>query len=353
MKVDQGQAIEEFTAMVESESALTSERRTLSAATLVDLRNPDVAEWFDLLSTDMPAMVALERVTEISKACTATGWTISVFAGARKIFEYLPAGVREDILVQCGGVPLLAAGLMPAGTVRLVGGEAFLSGRWPYVSGAEYADYILLAASVPSAGATEVRFFPVPQQDVLVEDTWTTVGLGGTRTNAVTVTDLPVSVEASCSRIEWLTGVSGDRQGVPGAALSGLTFLAPALGAAYAAFDSLVLSVRRTPLSEYEVVRLSGLLHSVQLLLQDNATLIDSRVGGKESRARIDRNSAYAAEVLHEASARMKALGGTSGMMQSPLGRAVGDLDTAISHVALKYETAACRTFPDTVFAPS
>lgn len=336
--------------MVGNESGTTSAKRTLPPETISQLRTPAIATWFDLADPAEHASVSLDRVTSVSKACPSTGWTVSVFAGARRIFSYLPLGIQEDILARWDDVPLFAAGLMPSGTIKVEDGKTLLSGRWPYVSGADYADYILLAALIQSDKEPEVRFFPVAREALVIEDTWTTVGLGATRTNAVVVTALEVDLGASCPRNAWLRGVSNGNQGTSGAALSGLTFLAPALGAAYSAFDTMVCSTRRTPLTEYEVTRLSGMLHSVQLLLNDSASLAAGGAPGSDIGAKIDRNSAYAAEVLHDASSKLKALGGTSGLMRGPFGRAIADLDTAVTHVALKYETAACRSFPDTVF---
>lgn len=336
----------DFLEEVISSKEVAHTSRSLPERTRDLLRRKEIAVHYDLHGVQQPPTIKAQRIAEISKACPSTGWTLSVLSGARNIFSYLPTATQKSY-AKDNSITLFAAGLIPSGQVETKDGKTFLSGKWPYVSGAEYSDVILLAARSGEGASTQIRFYPVKTENVEILDTWNAVGLRATRSNTVVVEAMEVDSSDSCDRAEWLTGDKG-RKNNQGAVNSALTFLAPALGAAQLGFSELVRWTKHTDITDYELTLLAGRIRAVELLIHDIAKMAQESAP-HAFQPDIDRNAVTATRLLHEASTALKSLGGTSALTETPLSQAIHDLDTAISHVALKYETSAARTFPPTL----
>src|SRR6201985_828641 len=82
--------------------------------------------------------------------------------------------------------------IFPAGRARKAEGGYRLRGRWPFSSGVASCDWNMLASVVSSddeADGIEYRIFLVHKDDYKITDTWNSVGLGGTGSSDVEVSD--------------------------------------------------------------------------------------------------------------------------------------------------------------------
>src|SRR5690606_3014761 len=126
-----------------------------------------------------------------------------------------------------------------AGRVEAVAGGWRLSGEWTFASGASDAEWILLGGLAPREPSPEYRFFLVPRKDYRVVDTWFNLGLRGTDSNAVVLSDVFVPTEHSYPNADLASGrapaFADACHRVPFKAVNGLTFIGPALGAAQGA----------------------------------------------------------------------------------------------------------------------
>lgn len=84
---------------------------------------------------------------------------------------------------------VIAGSGVPRGSVRPVDGGWIASGRWTFVSGCTAADWWVVAVIVEDTRPKQVCFVLVPADQACVEDTWHTVGMRGTGSHDVVLTD--------------------------------------------------------------------------------------------------------------------------------------------------------------------
>jgi hypothetical protein len=74
--------------------------------------------------------------------------------------------------------------IAPRGKARAVAGGYRLDGFWPFASGSQHADWLLLGTEIADEGGTVVDAAEllVPARDIVIRDDWNVVGLRGTAT---------------------------------------------------------------------------------------------------------------------------------------------------------------------------
>ncbi|MDB1089548.1 hydrolase [Streptomyces sp. ACA25] len=299
-------------------------------------------------------------VIRVGEGCAATAWCASLAAYSARIAAHLPAeGQRQ--LWGAGPDTAVAAGLIPSGKAVPAEGGWRLSGSWGYVSGVDFADWVLLCAAAGSGeGPPELRFLAVPRGGFTVRRTWDNTGMRATGSHTVTVEDVLVPEALTFARPELLSGRNAGSSlpahNVPFQALSGLTFLAPAVGAAAGALAACAATLtgrRRTETGETRLVHASGLVHAARHLVEENARTADQGLFSPQIVARSERNAACAAQLLQEALDLLVRAGGTSGLtVGAPLERFWRDVTSATSHVALQYGTSAARSYAAVLIGP-
>ncbi len=91
------------------------------------------------------------------------------------------------------------------GRAKSVDGGYVLAGRWPLVSGVNTSDWCLFAALVDDQGPETHCYFALPRREIEIVDTWHAVGLKGSASNDVKVSDVFVPAHRTLS-IEHLKG---------------------------------------------------------------------------------------------------------------------------------------------------
>ena len=95
---------------------------------------------------------------------------------------------------------IMAGSATPSGTAEATAGGWRVSGRWPFASGCQHADWIagfavmtqagkLLPGPAGEGGPPLVRGFALPASDWQIEDTWHVAGLKGTGSDHVSLRD--------------------------------------------------------------------------------------------------------------------------------------------------------------------
>src|SRR5262249_36730701 len=139
---------------------------------------------------DLPA--ALEILAALSKIDGSVGWTIAIASGGHLFAPLLPGDIYDEVYQSGPGV-VLAGSVQPAATA----GGWGVTGRWPFASGCQHADWMVGFCMMSDhgkplldeAGAPLVRGFVLPAQDWLIEDTWYVAGLRGTGSHHITLRD--------------------------------------------------------------------------------------------------------------------------------------------------------------------
>lgn len=105
----------------------------------------------------------------------------------------------------------------PFGRAVPVPGGFRLTGRWPYSTGTDHSDWVILGGMVVGEDGQpgtppDIRHFVLPRSDYqILEGTWNVMGLGGTGSKDVTMTDTFVPDYRVVSDTEMKDGVYSDR----------------------------------------------------------------------------------------------------------------------------------------------
>jgi alkylation response protein AidB-like acyl-CoA dehydrogenase len=126
------------------------------------------------------ALVEAERV--VAQGSTAASWVLMVCAAHTFIAGRMPRRGQDEIFgtdagMLIPGVPSLR------GTSQRTEGGYILTGRWPYASGADHGDWVLVGCRGIRNDAGEPcpsLIVVMPKRDVVIDDTWYTLGMRGT-----------------------------------------------------------------------------------------------------------------------------------------------------------------------------
>lgn len=136
-------------------------------------------------------------VEEVALHNSAAAWNLQISVASDWFLAWLPDEGAAEVL---DGHPdvVLGASFTPTGQAVPVEGGYRVTGRWPFVSGAQEADWYMLAPFVMDGErpgldgqGNPIRYFMyIPAEDVQVLDTWHTLGLRGTGSHDVELNDL-------------------------------------------------------------------------------------------------------------------------------------------------------------------
>jgi indole-3-acetate monooxygenase len=205
---------------------------------------------------EVDPMTAFQVLEEVARIDSAAGWNLQLSAAIDSMGAWFPDDGANEIY----GEPdaSFAGSFFPPRRAVAVDGGYRLNGRTPFVSGAHQAHWFLGLAQVydgdtqrlNSDGTPVTLLTMCPASEALVVDNWRTLGMRGTGSHDVMITDvfIPSSHTALLAPYEN-----------PGSAYEGplykftvwtaISVLAPpALGTARAAIDDLLeLAAEKTP----------------------------------------------------------------------------------------------------------
>lgn len=287
----------------------------------------------------------LHDVTEIGTACASASWYAALAAAVGRIAAYLPEEGREAIWA-AGPDVLLAGALVPSGRAEPVPGGWRLSGRWPYVSAVEHAEWTL-ARSTTTSG--ESRFFLLPRAAYRTVGTWRSAGMRATASNTLEAAEVLVPGEHTFPAVDLVEG-RGKQDGdpylrVPLRAVNGLSFTGPMLGAARGALAEwweLLGPEATDPYRADAFGRSEGEADAAALLLERAARTADEGPVSPRDTLRSARDCALVAELLTTAVGRLVRSAGTRGQDgDGRLHRLTTDVVSASTHTMLRFGQAA------------
>ena len=136
----------------------------------------------------------------IASACGSTGWVASVL-GVHPWHLGLFAAQAQQEVWGADGTTRISSSYAPTGYAIRVDGGHQISGRWSFSSGCDHATWVLLGQIVTDEEnrPTDFRTFLLPRTDYVIDDVWDTVGLRGTGSNDVVVSEVFVPEYRSLS----------------------------------------------------------------------------------------------------------------------------------------------------------
>jgi 3-hydroxy-9,10-secoandrosta-1,3,5(10)-triene-9,17-dione monooxygenase len=162
---------------------------TLRETGLVRLLQPTEYSGYEAHPNDF-----LEAVMAVGAASPSAGWVAGVVGVHPWEIAMMDPRLQEEIW---GSDPdtWTASPYAPMGRAKPVDGGFLFTGRWPYSTGTDHADWVILGGFVgdPAAavGPPDIRHFVIPRADYeIVEDSWNVMGLVGTGSKDVRMTDV-------------------------------------------------------------------------------------------------------------------------------------------------------------------
>ncbi|SCL35684.1 Acyl-CoA dehydrogenase [Micromonospora nigra] len=138
-------------------------------------------------------------VEEISRANGSAGWTVLIGQGSGFLGWVDPDVGRQ--IVEAVPHPVMAGSLAPTGWGTVADPDSYvLSGRWSFNSGCWHADFVQVAFFVRDgdgprlgpSGQPVMRFALLPAREAEILTTWDTMGLRGTGSDDLLISDAVV-----------------------------------------------------------------------------------------------------------------------------------------------------------------
>ena len=315
--------------------------------------------------SELPYRALFELTAVIGQGCGSTAWVLGNLAAHHWLLGMWHPEAQDEIWGQSPDSLISSALAFARGRARRVEGGYRLSGRWPFSSGIDPSAWNIFGAIVSDeeTGQSEARMFLVPASDYTIIDTWQVIGLAGTGSNDVEVTDIFVPAYRTLSTERIRGGPNrgselnpGTLYKLPAVSLFAFAVAGVSLGIARGAIEHFA-ETTRTRRSAYtgrsladftniqvhlaEAAALADAAEAIVLRDCDEATRITEAgvVPSIEQRARYRRNGAFAATLCTKAvDLLFAATGGNAIYEMNPIQRAFRDVHAANAHYMLNWD---------------
>ncbi len=268
------------------------------------------------LGRDIPTH--LEVAAELARGCGSSAWVQCLVGYQNMLVGWYPPAAQDEVRA-AGGALFTALVMGPTVTAELAEGGIRLTGSWPYVSGVDYANWLLLASRDPDAAPDAPRVLTslIPKHAVAVTDDWYAMGLRGTGSKTVTLEDVFVPAHrVLCFREVETRGVPGQAvndgplfRGFATSTLFAMVVAAPAPGLAECAIEAyrerlhsrwnarMPSSQTEWPSSQMRLGRARARLDATRLSLRENAVSLMAAIEAGEALS-AERRVRYRMEVV-------------------------------------------------------
>jgi 3-hydroxy-9,10-secoandrosta-1,3,5(10)-triene-9,17-dione monooxygenase len=347
-------------------AAATAQARRLPKETIADLRSTGAMKTIQSLDNGgygMGMRTHLDVIAALSEGCGATGWVVGVVQAHSWLMSHITLEAQQESY-RANPDAMISAVIGPRGVATRTADGFVLNGAWPFTSGCENSDWLLLGGIVKDGDeVVDQGDFLVPTAQVTILDDWHTVGLTGTGSCTTTVSDLFVpahrfvslpsvimrNAPGTASQSGWnqhmaavpvlALAVTGSAIGIARAALADFPALIKGKTIAYTADDQY-----NHPLTHTRAAEAATLIEEGAMWLYRCADEIDAAGrAGEElpflTRARMRLDCAQGVRRCLEGVEILFKLSGASGIRTvSPLTRAVADLRAINQHGLLNLE---------------
>ncbi|HTO09665.1 MAG TPA: acyl-CoA dehydrogenase family protein [Myxococcota bacterium] len=306
----------------------------------------------------------LLAVAELGHGCSAASWVLMVCGAHTYVVGRFPERCQQEVF---GADPevLIAGTLSPQGSVRASGDGWILNGRWQFASGCDHSPWLLIGARVvePKPGAWKHVHVVVPARDMVLDDTWHTLGMRGTGSKDLVARDVFVPAHRAVPTHPTFVGdcpeASSAVYRLPVLGALSAMVAASVLGIAERGFERFVASARerrdarsgtkaRDPGVQARFSESRSELQAARLLLLhicdrfEAAMKQDAGPLSLEERIRFRADAAYVVELCQRALGRLFSASGAHAIYESSeLQRIRRDLDTASHHAIVDYDSIA------------
>ncbi len=351
----------------------TEKLRRLPDATVADLQESELFRLFQPArygGIEAPFRAFLDIGGTLGRGCGSTSWVFNNLVVHNWMLGYWPRETQDEIWQANPQALIGSSFVFPAGSAEKAPGGYRLSGQWPFSSGIDASDWMMLAAPVAHGAMTqgggaapEPRFFLVPKSDYRVIDNWHAMGLAGTGSKDVIAGNIFVPEQRTLAAADGKGGPHPGSAVNPGPlyklawyALFGFVNGATALGIAQGAVDEF------TALMRARVATATGRqiadFATMQIRVAEAATLVDAaetlmlkdcgeamriaeagKLAGIDDKTRWRRDAAYGVRMSVKAIDMLFAgAGGAAVIETNPLQRSLRDAHAAQGHIGLNWD---------------
>jgi 3-hydroxy-9,10-secoandrosta-1,3,5(10)-triene-9,17-dione monooxygenase len=359
----------ELVPLFRSRAAEAERLRRIPPASIDDLRSAGLFR--TLLPTvlgghELPLDEAVLITATIAEGCASTGWVQGIFSDHCATLGMFDGQAQKDVW---GVSPdsLISSGFLPTGKALRVEGGFRLSGRWPFSSGCDYADWVLVRSVVPARNDTEppeLCMFLVPSSDYTIIDNWFVMGMSATGSK-----DFQLNGEVFVPAHRVLSNQALANGTGPGTAFNGgalyrlprnatvpFSLAAPMIGIAARSLAIFVERMRGRPPDDRRAAQ-EGAVHmrvaqssaeidaARTLMMRDCREAMEIVERGErlsmEQRARNRRDIAYVAHQCTRALDRLFASAGAGSIfLDNEAQRLLRDIHAVGQHIALSWDVA-------------
>lgn len=308
----------------------------------------------------LPIITLIETSAALAWSCPNTAWIQLVLSTGATSASLSPKSLRDVVLAN--GNETFCGAIGRGGSARPAPGGYRVTGKWPYASGSQHADWFMAAIAILDDTGEMVEegvaFMPLRTDDPLkIEETWNVVGMRGTGSNTGVAEDrfVPVDLVLPFSGLRGVVAPE-EMEAVdrwPSFAYLGLGLTGPVLGAAARLLALVTEKLKSRPVvywkypnqASSEVV-LEGVgrsaieIDSAWHHVRRAAAVLDVEAQQaplkNEQRVQILVNCGYAMELARNASDRLIEIAGSSAYAEtSPIQRFWRDIKCGSSHGTL------------------
>lgn len=357
-----------LSAVLRERAAATAAARRLPVETISDVRRDGLLKVIQATRNGgygLGMRAHIDVVSTLARGCGSTAWVVGVTHAHSWVLSHFPVEAQDETY---GTDPdtLISAVVGPRGRAERTGDGYRLTGVWPFASGSEHADWLLLGGAVFEGGEqVDEGEFLVPRAAVSYRDDWFVTGLAGTGSCTVSVDGVDVPAHRFLSMPVLMSGQT------PGAALhDGWTHRFPAVPVLVLALAGPALGMARQALEDFagvigqKLIAYTGYIQrehtTTHLMLAEAAAKIDqaefhlyrtadaldatAAAGGfpdpvERARMRLDASEAVRL-CLNAVELLWRGTGGTGLHTSNPIGLQLANLQAMNVHGALSLDTA-------------
>ena len=310
----------------------------------------------------------LDVVSTLSEGCVSTGWVVGVAHAHSWLIGHMTAAAQDEVY---GVNPdsVVAAVIGPRGeATQLSDGNYQLNGFWPFGSGSDHADWLMLGAEVLDSNGDVQDWgdFLVRPEDIENLDDWNSAGLAATGSHSLVGKDINVPAHRFISMLDVFAGNSPGRDLHEGplylsspAPVLALALTGSAIGCAKSALADYLDTMEGKTLAYTEhiqtewaptqinIANAAARIDAAELLLYRSADSIDDHATQNkpmavQKRARVRMDCAQGVRFCLDAVDALFINGGASGLaLNKPLQRASRDLHAINMHGLLLLDVNA------------
>jgi indole-3-acetate monooxygenase len=305
---------------------------------------------------ELSAAHVVPMIETMATADSSVGWVTMIGLTSQVFCTRAPQAVLERVYLQDPDALIVGAGT-PAGRGEKINGSYRISGRWPFVSGCQNAQWIgghfvicKDGQPVMTEQGPQTRLFLLPADRWQIEETWQASGLAGTGSHDVVLNNVEVPEEDLFDLFHGPSSVPGPLEtavmpfnasfhaavavGIAAGAMADLAALAGSgRRQLFAATD-----LRDSPVFQHEFGRLNAGLRAAHALTQTQVEnqwrrALEGTLDNKADLAEGLQGSAWVHAACTDIVSGCYTLGGSSSIMNtSPLQRRLRDIHAARQH---------------------